>query len=197
MITRGLNAAVFSFGEPAGKGATKCGPIVRLTSIQQDKGVGRHEELRRRYCQRCVTAPNALCLHGYRSGFSPLPLAGGPSTAFAQQSATSRFKTLDHSQAITSQRKPLSLLANERVKVVVTMSAQSVAEVRATAPGHVISQQDHDAIHGQIERQHAALEPTLVSRGGTVLAHYHDALNGHQGGDRSQVRSPASPIFRV
>ena len=39
-------------------------------------------------------------------------------------------------------------------------------------------QQDHDAIHSQIDRQHAALEPTIVSRGGKVLAHYHDAMNG-------------------
>ena len=26
--------------------------------------------------------------------------------------------------------------------------------------------------------QHAGLEPSIVSRGGKVLAHYHDALNG-------------------
>jgi len=105
-------------------------------------------------------------------------LAGGPSTAFAQQSAVSRFKPLDHSRALVSQKKPMSLLMNERVKVVVTMNAESVAEVRARSPGHVISKQDHDAIHAQVEKQHAAIEPLLVSRGGTVLARYHDALNG-------------------
>jgi minor extracellular serine protease Vpr len=118
------------------------------------------------------------CLSMVTAAVLTAALAGSPSTAFAQQSAPSRFKTLDHSQAITSQRKPLSLLANERVKVVVTMSVPSVAEVRAQAPGHVISKQAHDSIHEQVARQHAALEPTLVSRGGTVLAHYHDALNG-------------------
>jgi minor extracellular serine protease Vpr len=105
-------------------------------------------------------------------------LAGSPSTAFAQQNATSRFKPSDHSQALVSQKKPLSLLMKERVNVVVTMSAKSVAEVRALSPGHLISKQDHDAIHEQVAKQHAAIEPTLVSRGGTVLAHYHDALNG-------------------
>jgi hypothetical protein len=44
-------------------------------------------------------------------------LAGSPSTASAQQSAVSRFKPLDHSGALVSQKKPLSLLTNERVKV--------------------------------------------------------------------------------
>ncbi len=90
----------------------------------------------------------------------------------------SRFKPLDHSRALVSQKKPLSLLANERVNVVVTMSAQSVAEVRARSPGHVISKQDHDAVHEQVAKQHAVIEPMLASRGGTVLARYHDALNG-------------------
>jgi len=27
-------------------------------------------------------------------------------------------------------------------------------------------------------RQHAALEPSIVSRGGKILAHYHDSMNG-------------------
>jgi len=42
----------------------------------------------------------------------------------------------------------------------------------------VISQQDHEAIHTQVARQHAALEPSIVSRGGKILAHYHDSMNG-------------------
>src|SRR5882762_6675740 len=105
-------------------------------------------------------------------------LAGSPSTASAQQSAVSRFKPLDHSGTLVSQKKPLSLLTNERVKVLVTMSAESVAEARARSPGHVISEQDHDAIHEQVAKQHAAIEPMLASRGATVLARYHDALNG-------------------
>src|ERR1700722_7450256 len=105
-------------------------------------------------------------------------LALGTSSALAQSSTASRFKPLAHTGPIIAHRKPLSLLANEQVKVVVTMSAQSVAEVRAQAAGHVISQQDHEAIHAQIARQHAALEPMIVARGGTVLSHYQDALNG-------------------
>src|SRR6202451_575260 len=105
-------------------------------------------------------------------------LAMGTSSAFAQPSTASRFKPLARTGPIIAHRKPLSLLANEQVKVVVTMSAQSVAEVRAQAAGHVISPQDHEAIHAQIAQQHGALEPMIVARGGRVLAHYQDALNG-------------------
>jgi subtilisin family serine protease len=105
-------------------------------------------------------------------------LAAIPPAAIAQQAGASRFKAYSRSGPITAQRLPLSLLANERVKVVVTMSVESVAEVRARTAGHVISQQDHEAIHAQVAQQHATVEPMIVARGGTVLAHFHDALNG-------------------
>ncbi len=132
------------------------------------EGVVAHgASLRLRHCLGIVTAAVLITA-----------LSGSASTAFAQQSAAAnRFKPLDN-RALVSQKKPLSLLMNERVNVVVTMSAASVAELRARSPGHVISKQDHDAVHEQVAKQHAAIEPTLVSRGGTVLAHYHDALNG-------------------
>jgi minor extracellular serine protease Vpr len=103
-------------------------------------------------------------------------LVAAPTDAFSQQANASRFKSL-RSGPING-KKPLSLRADERVKVVVTMSTASVAEVRATTADHTISQADHDAIQTQVMNQHAALEPSIVSRGGKVLAHYHDALNG-------------------
>src|ERR1700729_3711970 len=105
-------------------------------------------------------------------------LALSSSAAMAEQSGTGRYKALPRTGAITAHRKPLSLLSKERVKVVVTMDAESVAEVRARTPGHVISQQDHEAIHAQVARQHSALEPMIVARGGRILAHYQDAMNG-------------------
>jgi minor extracellular serine protease Vpr len=105
-------------------------------------------------------------------------IAATPPSALAQQTGAGRFKAFARSGPITAHRQPLSLLAKERVKVVVTMDAESVAEVRARTVGHVISQQDHEAIHAQVARQHAALEPMIVSRGGRVLAHYQDAMNG-------------------
>jgi minor extracellular serine protease Vpr len=104
-------------------------------------------------------------------------LVAAPTDAFSQQTNASRFKALPRSGPING-RQPLSLLSKERVKVVVTMSTPSVAEVRATAPNHTISQADHDAIQTQIMKQHATLEPGIASLGGKVLAHYHAALNG-------------------
>jgi minor extracellular serine protease Vpr len=101
-----------------------------------------------------------------------------PPTAIAQQAGASRFKAAARTGPLTTARQPLSLLDKEQIKVVVTMSAESVAEARARVPGHVISQQDHDAIHTQVAQQHAALEPSIVAHGGKILAHYHDSMNG-------------------
>jgi minor extracellular serine protease Vpr len=105
-------------------------------------------------------------------------IAAIPPSAIAQQAGASRFKAASRTGPLTTARQPLSLLGNEQVKVVVTMRAESVAEFRARVPGHVISQQDHDAIHAQIAQQHAALEPSIVARGGKILAHFQDAMNG-------------------
>jgi minor extracellular serine protease Vpr len=105
-------------------------------------------------------------------------LAAIPPAAMAQQAGASRFQAYSRSGPITAHRQPLSLLEKERVKVVVTMNVESVAEVRARTAGHVITQQDHEAIHAQVAQQHAAVEPMIVARGGKVLTHYHDALNG-------------------
>jgi minor extracellular serine protease Vpr len=107
-----------------------------------------------------------------------ITVAAMPPAALAQQAGASRFKAVGSGAPLTTSRQPLSLLADEQVKVVVIMTAESVAEVRARTPGHVISRQDHDAIHTQVAQQHAALEPTIAARGGKVLAHYHDAMNG-------------------
>jgi minor extracellular serine protease Vpr len=104
-------------------------------------------------------------------------LIAAPIDAFSQQTNASRFKALPRSGPING-KMPLSLRSQERVKVVVTMDTASVAEVRATTADHTISQVDHDAIQSQIMKQHATLEPSIVSHGGKVLAHYHDALNG-------------------
>ena len=112
-------------------------------------------------------------------------VAAGAAVAFAASgftmaapSAASRFQSFDHTRPIVPHSQPLSLRANERIKVVVIMSAPSVAEVRATAANHVITPQDHEAIHAEVERQHTGLEPSIAARGGRVLARYRDALNG-------------------
>jgi minor extracellular serine protease Vpr len=106
-------------------------------------------------------------------------LMSGSPDAVAQQAGAGRFKALARSSGpIAAYRQPLSLLAKQPVKVVVQMDVASVAEMRAAAPGHTISQADHDAVHSRIDRQQAAIEPAILSRGGTILAHFHDAMNG-------------------
>lgn len=105
-------------------------------------------------------------------------LVMGTSGTLAQSSTATRFKPVARTGPIVTNGKPRSLLGQEQVKVVVTMSIPSVAEVRAQVAGHVISQQDHDAIHAQIAQQHEAVEPMILAHGGKVLAHYQDALNG-------------------
>lgn len=103
-------------------------------------------------------------------------IATGPSNA--QQTGPTRFKLLPRSGPITTTRKPLSLQSNERVQIVMTMSVESVAEVRARTPGHHISSDEHASIEAQVAHQHASVEGAVASRGGRVLAHYHDAVNG-------------------
>jgi minor extracellular serine protease Vpr len=135
-----------------------------------------------RYQGMVVTPTTARSWTRYLLGVALAALiilpAATPPAAMAQQTGVGRFKAFSRTGPITAHRKPLSLLGKEQVKVVVTMSVPSVAEVRAQAAGHVISQQAHEAIHAQVAQQHAALEPLIVARGGKVLAHYQDALNG-------------------
>ncbi len=107
-----------------------------------------------------------------------IAVALSTTSASAQESGANRFKPFPRVGPIVAHRQPLSLLSKERVKVVVTMNGESVAEVRALAPDHVVSRADHDAIEARVSKQHAALEPAIVSRGGKVLAHYHAAMNG-------------------
>jgi minor extracellular serine protease Vpr len=120
----------------------------------------------------------AHCLQVVAAAVVTTAIAMGPANASEQQSAASRFKPQARTGPIVAHRKPLSLLAQERVKVVVTMNVESVAEVRARSEGHVVSRQDHQAIEAQVARQHAALEPMIAARGGRVLAHYRNAMNG-------------------
>ncbi|MEP6885439.1 MAG: S8 family serine peptidase [Gammaproteobacteria bacterium] len=118
------------------------------------------------------------CLPMAAAAVTATVIAFSPSDASAQQTGTSRFKPYARSGPIVAHRQPLSLLAKERVKVVVTMSDESVAEARALAPDHRVSRADHDTIRSRVERQHATVEPAIASRGGRVLAHYHAAMNG-------------------
>ncbi len=105
-------------------------------------------------------------------------LVMGSSVALAQAASPKSFQPLDRSQPVTVHHMPQGMLSKERVTVVVTMSQESVAEVRARTVGHTMTAQEHASVQELVAQQHASVEPAIVDRGGRVLAHFHDALNG-------------------
>jgi subtilisin family serine protease len=66
----------------------------------------------------------------------------------------------------------------ETVTVVVHMSADPVAVVRAQSANHSITTAQRESIRQAVAQQHASIESTLVARGARVLNHFHSALNG-------------------
>jgi minor extracellular serine protease Vpr len=100
------------------------------------------------------------------------------STAIAVESAPARFKPLDHTRPLKLKQMPLATRSKEKVQIVVTMSVQSVAEVRAGVADHRTSTEQNAAIHTQVMQQHATIESSINARGGRILAHYMNALNG-------------------
>lgn len=62
--------------------------------------------------------------------------------------------------------------------VVVTMSAPSLAEARAAAPGQKVSDAKRNGIANAIAAQHASIAQPLKALGAKELAHYSGALNG-------------------
>ena len=105
-------------------------------------------------------------------------LLANPASAAAAPGATTRFTAMDRTRVVTVHRMPQSLRGDEQVKVVVTMSAESVADVKARIVGHLLTAQDHASVKTRVAQQHAGVEPSIAARGGRVLARYHDALNG-------------------
>ncbi|MDE2448209.1 MAG: S8 family serine peptidase [Gammaproteobacteria bacterium] len=73
---------------------------------------------------------------------------------------------------------PVGAQAKEQVTVVVQMSADPIAVVRANAPNHVISDAQHRSVAATVDAQQAAVMPAILGSGGRVLAQFHGALNG-------------------
>lgn len=102
-----------------------------------------------------------------------------PASKRAAISAATRFKYLgDLRSTIQAQPLPARLDKNEKVTVVMRMSVAPVAALREQRLDHKVTAAEHAAIHQQIDRQQADVEPAVVSRGGRVTARYRDALNG-------------------
>jgi len=104
-------------------------------------------------------------------------LAVAPLFGSAAEQAGARFQRVEGSR-VSSSFKPLGLRSKELTTVVVHMSADSVAVVRARSSNHQISAQQRDSIAQTIAAQHASIEGALVANGARVLAHFHSAVNG-------------------
>jgi subtilisin family serine protease len=113
----------------------------------------------------------------YAGGSSP-PNAAANSTLLANSAVAGRFKQYLGASVNKPAQLPLGARRDQQVTVVVRMSTPPVAAVRALRPDHAISAAEHEAIHQQIDRDHASVEPSIVARGGKVMAHFRDAVNG-------------------
>ena len=100
------------------------------------------------------------------------------SVGSSQASPPNSLKFHPLANPIHTTRAPQGANAKERIHVVVTMTADSVASVRARAPDHTISSEARRQVEQHALQQHATIEPVIAARGGKVLAHFHSALNG-------------------
>ena len=73
---------------------------------------------------------------------------------------------------------PVGAQAKQPVTVVVQMSDDPIAVVRANAPSHWISAAQHRSVAAAVDAQQASVLPAIQGSGGRVLARYHGALNG-------------------
>ncbi|MGH8327947.1 MAG: S8 family serine peptidase, partial [Steroidobacteraceae bacterium] len=73
---------------------------------------------------------------------------------------------------------PVGAQAKQPVTVVVQMSDDPIAVVRANAPNHWISAAQHSSVAAAVDAQQASVLPAIQGSGGRILARYHGALNG-------------------
>jgi minor extracellular serine protease Vpr len=106
------------------------------------------------------------------------PNMAANSALVANPAVAGRFKQYLGTPVSKPAQMPLGASRDRRVTVVVRMSTPPVAAVRALRPDHTITAAEHAAIHQQIDQDHASVEPTIVARGGQVMAHFRDAVNG-------------------
>ena len=92
---------------------------------------------------------------------------------------TTRFHQVSNAgQIIKPAMLPAGIGGARPVTVVVTMASDSVATARARTATLTLSDSEERAVVARSSVDHAALRPSIESRGGKVLASYHHALNG-------------------
>ena len=115
-----------------------------------------------------------------------LLLAAAVSPAFAATKgadaaaigAAARFTGYLGTSVLKPARLPLAAGGAEQVVVLVRLASDPVAVVRSQRVNHVITEEEHVAIHQQLDREQAAVLPSIEARGGHVMSHLRDAVNG-------------------
>jgi len=82
-------------------------------------------------------------------------------------------------------------LGSERATVVLTLTGDSVAVVRAQAPNKKISDDQRRGIEQSLRAQQDALRPMIEAVGGTVIAQMQNAING------IKVQAPANRLAEL
>jgi subtilisin family serine protease len=100
----------------------------------------------------------------------------GASSARAQTAST-RFREYDGPQTADASQL-LSFRTDQRVKVVVVMSDNSLASARALSPTLTLSGAERDDVIARARSQHDSVRPALEAHGARVLKQFHGALNG-------------------
>ena len=92
--------------------------------------------------------------------------------------AEARFARVTEASGISPSFRPAGIKSGKRVRVVVVLSADSVATVRAQMPHHLMAPSQSAAVQSQALGQQAAVMPMLAVHDAKVLAQYQHALNG-------------------
>ena len=101
-----------------------------------------------------------------------------PAPGRVAASPGARFVAVESPAWVKTNFTPAALKGEEHVKVIVRMSADPVALVRARAPNRVLSDAEEAATVSRAHAQHEAIAPGLTALGARVLGHFHYAFNG-------------------
>jgi subtilisin family serine protease len=104
-----------------------------------------------------------------------VPLA---SRAAPAADPAARFKATGLTQEVTPVVKPIVLDGGQRVQVMVRLTADPVAAVKAKAPDHAISAAQRAEVVRALGGDHDAVARLITARGGKVITHLYDAWNG-------------------
>jgi subtilisin family serine protease len=113
------------------------------------------------------------------TGAAAAACAAGASAQTAQTTqALPHFPRIYSGAPFRPANIPVGAQANKPVTVVVQMSDDPIAVVRANAPNHWISAAQHSSVAAAVDAQQAGVLPAILGSGGRVLARFHGALNG-------------------